>query len=237
MALSENRRRTASACLGGVPIALLRRRRRNRRVGSFARLFADSWQWRHVVGPRAASYRVIASDYRGAGNSSRPRSDPGYPADPRGDVARPAVATRSRKWQKHSPVAPRAPWAQPTLRSSSADIGWMVTTAYASRSRDDTRALITARHHSPGTSYFGRMKNAATDWHFFLPRHPRPARTAGGRPRTPLSAVLLRPARRPTHRRGHRHLRKRLRQAGSDAGGASTSTVPSSRTPRDVRLA
>ena len=46
-----------------------------------------SWQWRHVIEPLAtAGYRVIAPDYRGAGNSSRPRSDPGQPADLRDET-------------------------------------------------------------------------------------------------------------------------------------------------------
>ncbi len=43
-----------------------------------------SWQWRHVIPLFAdAGYRVVAPDYRGAGNSSRPRSDYGTPFDPR----------------------------------------------------------------------------------------------------------------------------------------------------------
>src|SRR4051794_41582472 len=49
-----------------------------------------SWQWRHVLRPLAdAGYRVIAPDYRGAGYSSRPRKDHGYPADLRGEAALP----------------------------------------------------------------------------------------------------------------------------------------------------
>ena len=53
-----------------------------------------SWQWRHVIEPFAqAGYRVIAPDYRGAGNSSRPRKDHGYPADLRGDVILPRGCT------------------------------------------------------------------------------------------------------------------------------------------------
>ena len=43
-----------------------------------------AWQWRHVLPLcAAAGYRVIAPDYRGAGHTSRPRSDKGLAHDPR----------------------------------------------------------------------------------------------------------------------------------------------------------
>jgi pimeloyl-ACP methyl ester carboxylesterase len=62
-----------------------------------------SWQWRHVIEPFAeAGYRVIAPDYRGAGNSSRPRSTPASRRISGERPSWPEVATRSGRWPRTS---------------------------------------------------------------------------------------------------------------------------------------
>jgi pimeloyl-ACP methyl ester carboxylesterase len=115
-----------------------------------------SWQWRHVTEPLAAAgYRVIVPDYRGAGSSSRPRSDL-----PRGGYT---------KWEMagdiHELLHDHLGLTAPAFVLGH-DIGPMVATAYAFRYRDDVRALGYGEASQPGTAYFDRMKTTATEWHF-----------------------------------------------------------------------
>jgi pimeloyl-ACP methyl ester carboxylesterase len=94
-----------------------------------------SWQWRRVIEPFAeAGYRVIAPDYRGAGNSSRPRSDPGYPADLRGETK--LARGGYTKWEMaediHLLLHDHVGLTEPAFVLG-LDIGSMVATAYAFR--------------------------------------------------------------------------------------------------------
>ena len=159
-----------------------------------------SWQWRHVIEPFAeAGYRVIAPDYRGAGNSSRPRSDHGYPADLRGEVPLPRGGYT--KWEMAEDIhlllhelgltAPAFVLGQ--------DIGSMVATAYAFRYRDDTRALCFGEASQPGTSFYERVKRTPTEWHFsFHQILDLPEALVAGRERLYLQYFYDRLAARPT---------------------------------------
>lgn len=127
-----------------------------------------SWQWRHVIEPFAeAGYRVIAPDYRGAGNSSRPRRDHGYPADLRGEIPLPRGGYT--KWEMaediHLLLHEHLGLLEPAFVLGH-DIGSMVATAYAFRYRDDTRALGYGEASQPGTSFYERVKRTPTEWHF-----------------------------------------------------------------------
>jgi pimeloyl-ACP methyl ester carboxylesterase len=129
-----------------------------------------SWQWRHVVEPLAeAGYRVIAPDYRGAGNSSRPRSDFGSPADLRG--AAPLPGGGYTKWEMaediHLLLHEHLGLSEPAFVLGH-DIGSMVATAYAFRYRDSTRALGYGEASQPGTKVYERMKGSPTEWHFLF---------------------------------------------------------------------
>ena len=161
-----------------------------------------SWQWRHVIEPLAdAGYRVIAPDYRGAGHSSRPRSDHGYPADLRGEVTLPRGGYT--KWEMaediHLLLHEHLGLTEPAFVLGH-DIGSMVATAYAFRYRDATRALGYGEASQPGTSWFERMKTTATEWHFsFHNVLDLPEMLVTGRER-PYLQYFYRPPRRPTHR-------------------------------------
>lgn len=129
-----------------------------------------SWQWRHVIEPFAeAGYRVIAPDYRGAGNSSRPRSDPGYPADLRGETK--LARGGYTKWEMaediHLLLRDHLGLTEPAFVLG-LDIGSMVATAYAFRYRDDIRALGYGEASQPGTSFYDRIKHTPTEWHFLF---------------------------------------------------------------------
>ncbi len=129
-----------------------------------------SWQWRHVIEPFAeAGYRVIAPDYRGAGNSSRPRSDPGQPADLRGETK--LARGGYTKWEMaediHLLLHDHLGLTEPAFVLG-LDIGSMVATAYAFRYREEIRALGYGEASQPGTSFYDRMKHSPTEWHFLF---------------------------------------------------------------------
>jgi pimeloyl-ACP methyl ester carboxylesterase len=160
-----------------------------------------SWQWRHVLEPLAQSgYRVIAPDYRGAGRSSRPRNDPGNPADLRADgTLRRGGYT---KWELaedvHLLLRDHLGLPRPAFVLGH-DIGSMVATAYAFRYRDDTRALGYGEATQPGTSVFRRMKSTPTEWHFsFHNVLDLPEMLVAGRERAYLQYFFDRHAARPT---------------------------------------
>jgi pimeloyl-ACP methyl ester carboxylesterase len=160
-----------------------------------------SWQWRHVIEPLAeAGYRVIAPDYRGAGNSSRPRSDHGYPGDLRGEVILPRGGYT--KWEMaediHLLLHEHLGLREPAFVLGH-DIGSMVATAYAFRYRDETRALGFGEATQPGTAFFDRMKKSATEWHFsFHSVLDLPEMLVAGRERQYLQYFYDRHAARPT---------------------------------------
>jgi pimeloyl-ACP methyl ester carboxylesterase len=160
-----------------------------------------AWQWRHVIEPFAkAGYRVIAPDYRGAGHSSRPRSDHGYPADLRGEVTLPRGGYT--KWEMaediHLLLHEHLGLTEPAFVLGH-DIGSMVATAYAFRYRADTRALGYGEASQPGTDFFERMKRTPTEWHFsFHNVLDLPELLVAGRERLYLQYFYDRHAARPT---------------------------------------
>jgi pimeloyl-ACP methyl ester carboxylesterase len=160
-----------------------------------------SWQWRHVLEPLAeAGYRVIAPDYRGAGSSSRPRNDPGNPADLRADgTLAPGGYT---KWAMaedvHLLLHEHLGLTRPAFVLGH-DIGSMVATAYAFRYRGHTRALGYGEATQPGTEVFERMKGSATEWHFsFHQLLDLPEMLVAGREGLYLQYFFDRHAARPT---------------------------------------
>jgi pimeloyl-ACP methyl ester carboxylesterase len=160
-----------------------------------------SWQWRHVIMPFAeAGYRVIAPDYRGAGHSSRPRSDPGVPADLRADGPLPRGGYS--KWELaediHLLLHGHLGLTEPAFVFG-LDIGSMVATAYAFRFRDHTRALGFGEASQPGTDFYERVKSSPTEWHFaFHQVLDLPEALVSGRERQYLQYFFDRHAARPT---------------------------------------
>lgn len=160
-----------------------------------------SWQWRHVIEPLAqAGYRVIAPDHRGAGHSSRPRNDPGAPADVRSGagLARGGYTKWEMAGDVHALLHDHLGLTGPAFVLG-LDIGSMVGTAYAFRYRDDVRALGYGEASQPGTSYYERMKDTATEWHFSFHRVlDLPEMLVAGRERLYLQYFYDRQGARPT---------------------------------------
>jgi pimeloyl-ACP methyl ester carboxylesterase len=109
------------------------------------------WEWRHVI-PNlvSAGFRVIAPDYRGAGNSSRPAS--GY--DKRtmaGDI--------HRLLREHLHI-------QGQVAVVGHDIGLMVAYAFAEMFRDEVSHLVVMDAPLPGTSIFDKLRVDPRVWHF-----------------------------------------------------------------------
>ena len=127
------------------------------------------WQWRHLFGPlTAAGFRVIALDYRGAGDSWRPRD--GY--DKRtmaGDV--------HRLLRGHLAIE------EPVVLAGH-DIGLMIAFAYAARYRDDVSHLALMDAPLPGTEVFDALRADPRVWHFaFHGVRDLPERLVSGRER------------------------------------------------------
>lgn len=127
-----------------------------------------AWQFRRVLPLFAdAGYRVVAPDYRGAGHTSRPRSDHGVPLDPRG-----REGTRFAGYDKWSMAEDihellHSHLGLPTPATVLGhDIGGMLAVAYAFRYRDDTRAMIFGECPQPGTSVFEELKGDVQMFHF-----------------------------------------------------------------------
>lgn len=109
------------------------------------------WEWRHVIPPLVeGGFRVVAPDYRGAGQSSRPHG--GY--DKRtmaGDI--------HRLLRDHLHIT--APVAL-----VGHDIGLMIAYAYAQAYRDEVSHLAILDAPLPGTAAFDRVKANPRVWHF-----------------------------------------------------------------------
>lgn len=128
-----------------------------------------SWQWRHVIPTFAdAGYRVIAPDYRGAGNTSRPRSDEGITMDPRTSELRKGGYT---KWEMaediHELLHDHLGLTDPAFVLGH-DLGGQLAVAYAFRYPDDTRAVGYGEAPIPGTDVMDNMKNDPTLFHFLF---------------------------------------------------------------------
>lgn len=109
------------------------------------------WEWRKLMPTLVdAGYRVIAPDYRGAGQSSRPAD--GY--DKRtmaGDI--------HRLLRQHL----QAPGRFVLIGH---DIGLMVAYAYAQAYRDEVSHLVVVDAPLPGTVVFARLRTDSRVWHF-----------------------------------------------------------------------
>lgn len=109
------------------------------------------WEWHHVIEDfAAAGFRVVAPDYRGAGNSWKPAG--GY--DKRtmaGDIQRLVRETL----RIDGPIS-----------LAGHDIGLMVAYAYAQRFRDELERLVVVDAPIPGTAVFDRLRSDPRVWHF-----------------------------------------------------------------------
>lgn len=109
------------------------------------------WEWRHVIGPLAqAGFRVVAPDYRGAGNSWRPAG--GYDK-------RTVAGDLHRLLHEHLDV-------DGPLVLVGHDIGLMVVYAYAQAYRDDVSKLVVMDAPLPGTTVFDALRTDPRVWHF-----------------------------------------------------------------------
>lgn len=113
-----------------------------------------SYQFRHVLKPLAeAGYRVIAPDYRGAGQSSKPRG--GY------DKVQMATDLHDLI-TKHIGVKSK-------VHVVGHDIGGMVAHAYATRFSADTASVIWGECPLPGSTAYERVIREEAHgglWHF-----------------------------------------------------------------------
>src|SRR5919109_3874734 len=109
------------------------------------------WQWHRVIPALVAGgFRVVAPDYRGAGNSWRPAG--GYDkVTMAGDIRR----------LLHEHVGVDAPFVL-----GGHDIGLMVAYAYAQSYRDDVSHLALMDAPLPGTAVFDRLRSDPRVWHF-----------------------------------------------------------------------
>ncbi len=109
------------------------------------------WEWHRVI-PRLveAGCRVVAPDYRGAGESSRPLA--GYDKRTMANDIRQLVREHLRIESKVVLVGH--------------DIGLMVAYAYAQSFRDEVSHLVIADAPLPGTSVFEMVKSNPRVWHF-----------------------------------------------------------------------
>jgi pimeloyl-ACP methyl ester carboxylesterase len=109
------------------------------------------WEWHGVIADFAdAGFRVVAPDYRGAGNSWKPAG--GY--DKRtmaGDIR--------RLLRDHLEI-------EDELVLVGHDIGLMVAYAYAQAYRDELSHLVLADAPIPGTNVFDRLRADPRVWHF-----------------------------------------------------------------------
>jgi pimeloyl-ACP methyl ester carboxylesterase len=109
------------------------------------------WEWRFVIPKLAeAGFRVIAIDYRGAGDSWRPAT--GY--DKRtmaGDIY--------KVLKEHLQVT------EPVIMAGH-DIGLMVAYAYAQEYREDVSHLVVIDAPLPGTLAFDKIRSDHRVWHF-----------------------------------------------------------------------
>ena len=110
-----------------------------------------SWEWRHVIPALVgARFRVVAPDYRGAGNSWRPNG--GYDKN-----------TLAR--DIHTLLCDHLRIAEP-IAVVGHDIGLMIAYAYAQAYRDVVSHLAIVDAPMPGTAVFDRVKSNPRLWHF-----------------------------------------------------------------------
>jgi pimeloyl-ACP methyl ester carboxylesterase len=109
------------------------------------------WQWNRVMGDLVdAGFRVVAPDYRGAGQSWRPP----------GGYDKVTVAGDIRKLLRDH-LAIEGP-----IVLAGHDIGLMVAYAYAQAFRDELSHLVIVDAPLPGTDVFDRLRSDPRVWHF-----------------------------------------------------------------------
>ncbi|KAH7087457.1 Alpha/Beta hydrolase protein [Paraphoma chrysanthemicola] len=112
-----------------------------------------SYQFRHVIAPLSdAGYRVIAPDYRGAGQSSKPSN--GYE---KANMAEDLY----RLVQEHLDIKEK-------IHVVGHDIGGMIAFAYALRYPDGVASLIWGECPLPGTSVYDEVKTNPAAFHFLF---------------------------------------------------------------------
>ena len=116
-----------------------------------------SYQFRHVITPLAdAGYRIIAPDYRGAGQSSKPLA--GYQKTQMAEDLHILIQTHFDIKEKIHVVGH--------------DIGGMIAFAYVSRYPNDVRSVIWGECPLPGTSCYENVKGTPDVFHFVFHRVP-----------------------------------------------------------------
>ncbi|KAI4663300.1 uncharacterized protein J4E78_003711 [Alternaria triticimaculans] len=116
-----------------------------------------SYQFRHVITPLSdAGYRVIAPDYRGAGQSSKPLT--GYQKTQMAEDLHILV-------QEHFGIKEK-------INVVGHDIGGMIAFAYASRCPDDVASVIWGECPLPGTSCYEDVKGTPDVFHFVFHQVP-----------------------------------------------------------------
>jgi len=109
------------------------------------------WEWHKIIpGLVEAGYRVVAPDYRGAGDSWRPLG--GYDK-------RTMAEDIHRLLRQHAGVAG-------PVAVVGHDIGLMVAFAFAEAHRDEVTHLAIIDAPLPGTAVFDRIRSDPRVWHF-----------------------------------------------------------------------
>lgn len=116
-----------------------------------------SYQFRKVISLLTeAGYRVVAPDYRGAGDSSRPVTMKGY--------RKTAMATDLHH------VVKRHLHIDSPVHIVGHDIGGMIAHAYAVQYPEDTASIIWGECPLPGTTFYDESKKSVQLWHFVFHR-------------------------------------------------------------------
>jgi pimeloyl-ACP methyl ester carboxylesterase len=139
--------------------------------------FPQTWQeWRHVIAPLVdAGFRVVAPDYRGAGNSSRPVG--GYDK-------------RTMAGDIHHLLRDHLKITGP-IALIGHDIGLMVAFAYAQAYPKEVSHLAVMDAPLPGTQVFDRLRADPRVWQFaFHSARDVPEMLVAGRERPYLRAFF-----------------------------------------------
>jgi pimeloyl-ACP methyl ester carboxylesterase len=116
-----------------------------------------SYQFRHVITPLSdAGYQVIAPDYRGAGQSSKPPN--GYEKTQMAEDLHILI-------RDHLNIKGK-------LHVVGHDIGGMIAFAYASRYPNNVASVIWGECPLPGTSTYDQVKGSPDVFHFVFHRVP-----------------------------------------------------------------
>lgn len=134
------------------------------------------WEWRYVIPSLVeAGFRVVAPDYRGAGDSWRPAN--GYDK-------RTMASDIHRLLRDHLGATSK-------VALVGHDIGLMVAYAYAQEYRKEVSHLAVMDAPLPGTAVFNRLRSDPRIWHFaFHGTRDVPEMLVSGRERQYLQAFF-----------------------------------------------